>query len=526
MAAPQARWLALLVLATSLTAPASASVFDKAVDAVAGAVHNATHGVAQFFEYGGNSNYTPAAIGPLTAKSARAMAFSLSGSGPAVGGGPTTDAPLPNGASVAVHLSGPNQVILSFQGGSLRVGGSAGQPPPAVANVTFLQDFVYTSTAPAVLLQTFAPLHQGANPDGALAQVNILTLQPPRCTSIPSNVLWQHTASCRVQTIARAMGGAPVLHVICTGEGGGGGGLAALCGPWAALSFPTANVDVISFAGPDWASSFNTQFTWSFFRLVTLFYLWPFSSANVANAQALKADPSSLTAAGEHEQRDCFPSAPPTLAMGWARAGWDTHGRAGLLLGAVDRLITPQAVQQAINLPNLPTNLPPGVPPDQYQGPDLGPLGSAPQEPPPGPCPLILCKTREVVRAACLAFSDNSTRSSTALPPGLPSLRVPSPGSDCVVAWDAPTQTAFFYWQGTESRLDWAQDFLAFTSDDFRPAAQLAAVLPGVEVHRGFLNEFNRLAAPANPPPGQLNLTSALDQISGGAAPRIVVASG
>jgi hypothetical protein len=94
------------------------------------------------------------------------------------------------------------------------------------------------------------------------------------------------------------------------------------------------------------------------------------------------------------------------------------------------------------------------------------------------------------------------------------------------VAWDAPTQTAFFYWQGTESRLDWAQDFLAFTSDDFRPAAQLAAVLPGVEVHRGFLNEFNRLAAPANPPPGQLNLTSALDQISGGAAPRIVVASG
>jgi hypothetical protein len=47
------------------------------------------------------------------------------------------------------------------------------------------------------------------------------------------------------------MGGAPLLHILCTGEGPGGGGLALLCGPWAGLHFPTANVDVTTF-GASW----------------------------------------------------------------------------------------------------------------------------------------------------------------------------------------------------------------------------------------------------------------------------------
>jgi hypothetical protein len=47
------------------------------------------------------------------------------------------------------------------------------------------------------------------------------------------------------------MGGAPLLHILCTGEGPGGGGLALLCGPWAGLQFPTANVDVTTF-GASW----------------------------------------------------------------------------------------------------------------------------------------------------------------------------------------------------------------------------------------------------------------------------------
>lgn len=44
------------------------------------------------------------------------------------------------------------------------------------------------------------------------------------------------------------MGGAPLLHVTCIGQGPLAGGLSLLCAPWAALQFPTANADAITFA--------------------------------------------------------------------------------------------------------------------------------------------------------------------------------------------------------------------------------------------------------------------------------------
>lgn len=46
------------------------------------------------------------------------------------------------------------------------------------------------------------------------------------------------------------MGGEEVVRVVCVGEGTTGGSLATLCGPWAALQYPKANVDVITFATP------------------------------------------------------------------------------------------------------------------------------------------------------------------------------------------------------------------------------------------------------------------------------------
>lgn len=55
------------------------------------------------------------------------------------------------------------------------------------------------------------------------------------------------------QAVEEVMGGTPLLRVLCTGQGDGGS-LALLCGPWAALHFPTADVDVITF-GANWVSS-------------------------------------------------------------------------------------------------------------------------------------------------------------------------------------------------------------------------------------------------------------------------------
>lgn len=52
------------------------------------------------------------------------------------------------------------------------------------------------------------------------------------------------------------MGDAPVLHIVCTGEGPLAGGLALLCAPWAALHFPTANADAITF-GASWVGGWR-----------------------------------------------------------------------------------------------------------------------------------------------------------------------------------------------------------------------------------------------------------------------------
>lgn len=75
------------------------------------------------------------------------------------------------------------------------------------------------------------------------------------------------------------MGGEEVVRVVCVGEGPAGG-LALLCGPWAALEFPRANVDVVTFATP-W-QGFNPQFAWAFEQLVVVHYLWPFAAPDTA----------------------------------------------------------------------------------------------------------------------------------------------------------------------------------------------------------------------------------------------------
>ena len=156
------------------------------------------------------------------------------------------------------------------------------------------------------------------------------------------------------------MGGAPLLRVLCTGQGAGGS-LALLCGPWAALQFPTADADVITF-GADWVSllgpcrwswrsaasaqscppspahwdtqdGFNTQPTWAFAQLVTLHYTWPFDSSDPALAGAQQA----------------------------------SDGGGGGLAQALSSLINTDMLRSAVAISNLPPSLPPDYSPS-YTG--------------------------------------------------------------------------------------------------------------------------------------------------------------
>lgn len=95
-----------------------------------------------------------------------------------------------------------------------------------------------------------------------------------------------------LQAVQEVMGGDPVLHVVCTGQDGSAE-LAILCGPWAGLQLPEANVDVIVFGWPSQAwDGFSTQFQWSFDQLVALFYLWPWSPSDAG----LQGGPQSMDA--------------------------------------------------------------------------------------------------------------------------------------------------------------------------------------------------------------------------------------
>ncbi|PRW39229.1 solute carrier family 40 member chloroplastic [Chlorella sorokiniana] len=300
-----------------------------------------------------------------------------------------------------------------------------------------------------------------------------------------ANLLFRSWARRAQPTAAAELAGPDaLLQLLCTGAGAGGGGLALLCGPWAALQFPLANVDVTTFAA-DWAG-FNTQFSWSFTQLVVLHYQWPFPLTDPALAGTLGSR--NVTAVAE----------------------------------ALSSLITTDSLKQAVAVPNLPSPLPPDYSPS-YTGEELGSLAPVDEdlEPPPSDCPLILCKTCDAAAAACAVFDQGGEQKAF---PGLPTARLQaSNGADAVVAWNASSLTANIVWLGSEEKIDWFMDAILFFSDDFRPG-NLSGIIPGVKVHKGFLNQFESFTT--KPESDQSNITAVLLGMSAGTPPQRIVAAG
>ncbi|GAB4818528.1 hypothetical protein N2152v2_005574 [Parachlorella kessleri] len=390
------------------------------------------------------------AHGPIVTKTARALLYAATGE---MGANRTVPvaATLPFGGNSSVYIlrPGPNEVVLSFNVTEVPVDRSSWQSD--AERVPFLQQWVYTSEAPAQLLDLFLELVEGPGLNGTLAQA-----------------------------VDAAAGGNDTLRVLCTGEGAGGG-LAVLCGPWAALQYGLADVDVITFGAP-WAG-FNTQFGWSFTRLITLSHFWNFTADDL----------NSTTGSGQ--------------------------GIFAEVADQVSRLVNTDAVLASIVVPNLPSSIPPGWPDDMDTLGDLAPI-EAQFEPAPGPCPAILCKTRSFVRDACwYGNASQQTEYFKALPQTV--LHAKS-GADATVAWDNHTNTGIILWQGTEQRIDWLQDAILFQSSDFRPG-NLSELIPGVKVHRGFLNQLSSLTT--DPADSDQNITAVLLNLSNGTQPwRVVVA--
>lgn len=283
--------------------------------------------------------------------------------------------------------------------------------------------------------------------------------------------------------IEELMGDEEVLHIILTGQAAGGG-LAVVTAAALGRAFPLANVDVQAFGMP-WIG-FSPAFSWAFDQLATLYYIWPFNSTHVLHAIQNQTSNSS-----------------------------EPYQRAAV---ALDSIITFEVVSNATLLPNLP----PSYPPD-YQAGARAPLGSITpvdtNDLIPSACPPIVCKSRVPAQAACFLWRPQNE---TVFPDQPKDYLSSNLAADAVVSWDSDTQTAYIVWEGTDTREDWATDLLLVQSSDFRPTG--LEMFEGVEVHRGFLNQFNSLTDGAESP--ETNITAIILGMSGGITPRRVVTSG
>ncbi|KAI7836817.1 hypothetical protein COHA_009318 [Chlorella ohadii] len=339
----------------------------------------------------------------------------------------------------------PAEVVLAFSSNDIVM-------PDAwstqTSEVPFLRRFVYTAKAPTALLDAWAPLGNGTAPGGGML----------------------------AEAIDSLMGGQEVLRVVCVGEGTTGGGLATLCGPWAALQYPKANVDVITFATP-W-EGFNPQFSWAFEQLVTLRYRWPFVAP--------------------------IPVAPGTQAAA----------------AAVNPLITKQSLPEAVRVPGLPPMAPANLEEPGKRGFDeiyAALVGEQPPEellPEPSGCPVMFCKTRGLLKGSCLAFRSDS------LLVDLPHMDVfdKRSGADAIVAWDNATRTAHFGFKYTEEQRDWVTDAAGIQVTGF--VSSMEDLMPHDEKAKRREDSLTSVRG------DQTDLLKSFQQLSGGAVPRRVTCSG
>lgn len=373
---------------------------------------------------------------PMTATTAYALQYVLSGQSGKV---PNQTVQLTNGA---VQLFSPweGDLVLVFSTSS----GAKAEAATGGKRVPFLQPFVYTAEGPAPVVDAFSSL---LSPTGATKGEGPLA-----------------------DAVGAVSGGRELHRIVCTGADPGGAELAALCGPWAALRYPTANADVITF-GDSWSPAYNPPFSWAFQQLVTLHYLWPFDLAAIQpNA-----------------------TADPLLAMA----------------EAVNPFINAETVAQAVAVPSLPSWVPKayeGWDPEDALG-ELGPAVNLPEEYqlPESECPPILCKTREALALSCLGFGKDADYGTDVFE-DMPHIMMKDPETDgdAVVAWNESSATLYLLFKYTEESEDWLIDAQATQSEDFTtaiapfsqapPGDRLSDVVPDVEVHSGFWRQFSSLA--------------------------------
>lgn len=424
---------------------------------------------------------------------------------------------LGKGSNLTVTHSGPNQAVLAFWGDGIDA--TAIDATSTVAS--FVDPFLPNARYPTAAVEALAVV---ADAPGGV-----------------DGDLLQHL-SAEFSDYSE-----PLLHIIVVGDGSYGH-LAQLAGVWAALAFPAANVDVFSFG-----ASFkgNGPAAWLFDRLVQLYYLFPYdledvSSATHAARSAGYSDAEALPQALWDLNTDDVIANATTLSdiTPMAVPGLDETSSSLYLTGSLGELAPSDAAVspliQAQGVRTLYRSVLTGGLSTDGEFPSLGETADATQSSAPAgeilypdtvgsdgaqPCTPLLCRSRELLRAACWMFDpqDNATILSRA-----PRTFVSSPqtGADAAVAWIESTQTAVLVWDGAVDAEDWLQNARLSQTCAYRPIDIAKEPQTDVLVHEGFYAQFSSVTVAAASSDPSANITAAILSLSGGVTPRRILVTG
>lgn len=343
------------------------------------------------------------------------------------------------------------------------------------------------------------------------------------------------------QLIANVSDGQAPRRVVCTGYGNGGAE-AELCGLWAAVTYPAAQIRTVAFGAPVVG---NQAFAFAFQQLLDLSYLWSTSThLNVTNATLASG---AVPADEVRVLNDTRTVANASLAPN----SWDQYVSAIIEYYNVTSGSTQLSNSTAApaeenqggisgffnNVSNVAKglvgtvsnfgNLLDAVKTFDFSGDESSALDAAQAADAAAArrnatgCPPLLCKMRPAATASCNVYN-NGTGS---IAPGSVQIGpVNGTGTQLSVAWNASARTATIVFKGSTTREDWITDF-KLALNDANTNTALDQFFPDVQLHTGFLESLQSVTENAKTPAE--NITAVLNELSGGdTQPSRVLVSG
>lgn len=407
-------------------------------------------------------------------------------------------------ASAALHLFNASAADSSVTQNSLVVplSNNTGTLLAAYSNMTIILSF---NSSDEVYSELLTAGNSTTQEPSFLAPILNGTAALPRVMQPVEDLLSGNGSQSLSSVIANISNGVNPYRIVTTGFGAGGG-IAQLVAIWAATQWTQTQTRCITFGSPP---VMNNRAGFAFQQFVDLPYVWAYNGSTLVNTVLRTIDNNTnptvngdytlddyiqaIIDAGAYAQSNGTTVSSPGISYEVADSTASIPSAEGLF-GAV-----PGTLKEISGVSAAPT------PSYEFANQTLiaGLLNPAPAPQQPNPdCPLILCKVRGAIEAACGTYE--------VYPPGstfVPTL-VALQGSQIVstqpydthviIDWDAATRTAIFVWRGSITEQDWLQDTkLKLVNGSWLLSPAIAGIFPYVQTHLGFTEQFQEVTLQA-----------------------------